>query len=49
MKGLIITLLGIALFALGFIQVQNNFYGYTCCFLSGALIGIGLSKIINGK
>jgi hypothetical protein len=49
MKGLVITLLGIALFAGGLMHIKNDFYGYTCCFLGGALIGTGISKTISGK
>lgn len=49
MKGLVITLLGIALLAGGLMQIQNDFYGYTCCFLGGALIGAGISKTIKSK
>lgn len=49
MKGLVITLLGLALLAGGLLQIQNDFYGYTCCFLGGALIGVGISKAINDK
>ena len=44
-----ITLLGLALFAGGLLQIQNEFYGYTCCFLGGALIGVGISRVINDK
>lgn len=49
MNILVITLLGIALFAGGLMQIQNDFYGYTCCFLGGALIGVRISKTINDK
>ena len=49
MKGLVITLLGLALFVGGLLQIQNDFYGYTCCFLGGVLIGVGITKAINGK
>ena len=47
MKGLIITVLGLAMFAGGLWQIQNSFIGYTCCFLGVLLIGIGLQKSIN--
>jgi hypothetical protein len=49
MKGLLITLLGLALFAGGLFNIQNDFYGYSCCFLGGFLIGIGINETIKTK
>ena len=49
MKGLVITLSGLALFASGLMQIQNDLYGYICCFLGGALIGVGINKVINDE
>jgi hypothetical protein len=49
MKGLLITILGLALIAVGLFNMQNNFYGCTCGFLGGFLIGIGINETIKTK
>lgn len=49
MKYSIIILLGLALFAGGLFNIQNQFYGYTCCFIGGGLIGLGISETIKLK
>ena len=49
MRNAIIVLLGIALFAGGLFNIQNQFYGYSFCFIGGGLIGLGISQTINDK
>lgn len=49
MRGLVIILFGLALLAGGFFNIQNDFYGFACCFLGGSLVGVGISKVINDK
>ena len=47
MKALIIVILGLIIFGVGLLNIQNSFIGYTCCFLGGSLIGVGLSESIK--
>lgn len=47
MKKPIIILLGIALLVGGIVEIQNVYYAFICCFLGGALIGVGFRKSID--
>ena len=47
MKGLIIMIIGIALFAGGLINIQNQYFGFIACACGGYLIGDGLARVIR--
>jgi hypothetical protein len=47
MKGLIIIILGLALFAGGLINIQNQCNGLIACFCGGYLIGCGINETLN--
>tara|TARA_R110001599_G_scaffold150547_1_gene334607 strand:+ start:792 stop:941 length:150 start_codon:yes stop_codon:yes gene_type:complete len=49
MKGLIIIIVGLVLFAGGLINIQNQYYGFIACFCGGALIGTGIAKTLRSK
>ena len=49
MKNTLTILIGLVLFAGGLFQIQNDFYGFACCFLGGALVGCGVGNIVLGR
>jgi hypothetical protein len=47
MKGIIIIILGIALFAGGLINIHNQYFGFIACACGGYLIGDGVARVIR--